>query len=187
MRTSSGARASASGSHTRRFSFRRACEWNLIRRGAQGGQGAGREGAAGLKRGERARPPSTAYRRRARVGCCTGAARRLARSPTGLRSRPWRAAGGGGLGEAWALQHRPRDDGLGARRGQQECLGSGYARVTPASQSRSQRAARAARSGGRASQRAASADWWSLGNGRGGAGLASPETSHASAFRAGPQ
>lgn len=41
MRTSSGARASASGTHTRRFSFRRACEWNLIRRGAQGGQGAG--------------------------------------------------------------------------------------------------------------------------------------------------
>ncbi|CAI9150787.1 unnamed protein product [Rangifer tarandus platyrhynchus] len=67
MQTSSGARASASGSHTRRFSFRRACEWNLIRRGAQGGQGAGR----GAKRGEGARPPSTAYQRRAHVGCCT--------------------------------------------------------------------------------------------------------------------
>lgn len=61
MRTSSGARASASGSHTRRFSFRRACEWNLIRRGAQGGQGAGRERAAGLSagRGPALRPPRT--------------------------------------------------------------------------------------------------------------------------------
>ena len=61
MRTSSGARASASGTHTRRFSFRRACEWNLIRRGAQGGQGAGREGAAGLSAGSgpALRPPRT--------------------------------------------------------------------------------------------------------------------------------
>lgn len=66
MYTSSGARASASGSHTRRFSLHRACGWKP---------------------------------RRARAAeCYTGAARQPARCPTGPRSRPWRAAGGRGLG-----------------------------------------------------------------------------------------
>lgn len=50
MRTSSGAKASVSGSRTRRFSFRRACEWNLARHGARGGQGRG-PGARGQRGG----------------------------------------------------------------------------------------------------------------------------------------
>lgn len=51
MRRSSGARASASGSHTRRFSFRRACEWNLARHRARGGQGRGRGAGGSAGRG----------------------------------------------------------------------------------------------------------------------------------------
>lgn len=42
MWTSSGARAFASESRTRRFSFRRACEWSLARHGAQGRGGSGK-------------------------------------------------------------------------------------------------------------------------------------------------
>lgn len=50
MRTSSEARASASGSRTRRFSFRRACEWSLARHGARGeGHRQAAQGGGSLK------------------------------------------------------------------------------------------------------------------------------------------
>ena len=93
-----------------------------------------KEGGAGRSAGRG--PAAAAYPRRARAGCCTGAARQPARRPTGPRSRPWRAAGGRGLGVARAWRYGPSYDCLRARQGQRERLGSGYARVTPASRSR---------------------------------------------------
>lgn len=62
MRTSSGARASASGSRTRRFSFRRACEWSLARHRVRGGKG----------RRQRARGRSPRRGREARAGVWEG-------------------------------------------------------------------------------------------------------------------
>lgn len=56
MQTSSGAKVSASGSRTRRFSFRRACEWSLARHRAPGGQGhrQGSRGTGARRGGQRA-------------------------------------------------------------------------------------------------------------------------------------
>lgn len=208
-------------------------------RGAGGEPGAARDGVRKGARGEAQEggPPGAAYPRQARAGCCTGAARQPARRPTGPRSRPWRAAGGGGLGVARACRHGPSYDYLGARRGQRERLGSGRARVTATSRSRNSRGlcglralrgaglgreeppaptARALGTGGagrggaaeprrhegrdwleakdgrRVRLRRSAADRWDRGSGRGrasrsGAGSASPETSHASAFGLDPR
>lgn len=68
MQTSLGARASASGSHIRRFSFRRACEWNLAIHRARGSQGRGL--GARRQRGEGARPPPASRRRVPTTGPC---------------------------------------------------------------------------------------------------------------------
>lgn len=132
-RTSSGVRASASGSRTRRFSFRRACVWNLARHGTRGGQGRG-PGARG-RRGEGARSPPRTHDRPVRdVVLAQHGGQLSVRQDRVVVHGGRRVAGTRGRPGAW--RRGPSYGCLGARRGQRERLGRGGTRVTPASRPR---------------------------------------------------
>lgn len=94
MRTSSGARASASGSRTRRFSFRRACGWNLVRYGTRGGQGRG-PGARGRRKEGSRSPPRTHNRPVRDVVLAQHGGQLSVREDCVVVHGEWRGPGGG--------------------------------------------------------------------------------------------
>lgn len=146
MRTSSAARASASGSRIRRFSFRRACEWNLARQ-TRGGQGRG-PGTRG-QRGEGARSPPHTHNRPVRdvVLAQHGGQLSVRQDRVVVHGGRWGAGGGPGLATRAELP-LPQST-AGAARASRERQHSRHACVTLASRPRALRTARAVRGGAR--------------------------------------
>lgn len=169
--TSWQARASASGSHTRRFSFRRAFEWSLARHGAQsvspgkamrrgrgrgggrqGGNPKGRKGSVGARGAGPGRGPARHPLPRTHDGPVRDVVLAQHCGQLGVRQNRVVVHGGRGrhrkrssegVGAAQAWLHRPSNSCLRAGQGQRLL----HACVTLTSQSRAPQAARAARGG----------------------------------------